>query len=172
MTYHYVSTCTTTYHLVSPRTTRTTTDNTVPPRITPYHPVPLRTTPYHPAPLHTAPYRPEQPRTTPYHLVLHRTTVPLRTTPSNTALPRTTKEFRKFFFVCKHWIVCFGSQCLFTFFLYQQTLFSNISKNFKVNFENFDLFTNIGLFVLVSNVYLHFFYVNRLCFQTFPRISK
>ena len=40
------------------------------------------------------------------------------------------------------------------------------------NLWNFALFANIGLFVLVPNVYLHFFGVNTLCFQIFPKICK
>ena len=51
----------------------------------------------------------------------------------------------KFRFVCKHWSVYFCFQCLFTFF---------------------------WLFVLVSNVYLHFFDVNKHYFQKFPKISN
>ena len=52
-------------------------------------------------------------------------------------------ETLKFRFVCKHWSVYFGFQCLFTFF---------------------------WLFVLVSNIYLHFFGVNTLYFQKFSKI--
>ena len=49
----------------------------------------------------------------------------------------------KFRCVCKHWSVYFGFHCLFTFF---------------------------WLFVLVFNVYLHFFGVNTLCFEKFSKI--
>ena len=41
----------------------------------------------------------------------------------------------------------------------------------KSVFENFPWFANIGVFVMASNVYLHFFCQNRLCFQAIPGIA-
>ena len=57
-------------------------------------------------------------------------------------------------------IVCFGFQCLFTFFWCKHNLFWKIFENLKSEIRelwNFALFGDIGLFILVSNVYLHFF---------------
>ena len=84
-------------------------------------------------------------------------------------------------------IVCFGSQCLFTFFWCKHTLFWKIFENFKPEFRNLKfrfvckhwsvcfgfqcLFTFFWLFVLVPNVYLHFFDVNTLCFQNFRKFA-
>ena len=84
-----------------------------------------------------------------------------------------TSKTSKFRFVCKHWSVCFGFQCLFTFFWCKHKLFWKIFENLKSELRklrNFALFANIGLFVLVSSVYLHFFDVNTNCFEKFSKI--
>ena len=69
--------------------------------------------------------------------------------------------------------VYFDFQCLFKFLLYQHTLFSKIFETLQSKFRklwNFALFANIGLFILISNVCLHFFDVNKLCLQKFSKI--
>ena len=38
-------------------------------------------------------------------------------------------------------------------------------------FENFALFANTGVFIMVFNVYLQYFDKNRLCFEKFPGIA-
>ena len=48
-------------------------------------------------------------------------------------------------------------------------IFENLKSEFR-KFWNFALFANSGLFILVSNVYLHFFDVNTLCFEKFSKI--
>ena len=46
-------------------------------------------------------------------------------------------EFRKFWFVYKHWSVYYGFQCLFTFFSSKQTLFPSNSRNWQTKFRKF-----------------------------------
>ena len=60
---------------------------------------------------------------------------------------------------------------LLHFFRQNRLCFQTIPGIAERNFENFPLFANIAVFIIVSNVYLYFFCQNKLCFQEIPGIG-